>query len=146
MKSDFELRINALAIEHYQKYHRSVQELKSRGMAFFNGCENRASRLLEDFKGIGKKGVVLVINSIDTLVHESGALVHYHHVVVDENRLVYDPNYTSAIPIPIDAYIQSAYHLPTNILIWRKGDTSNPIGKYDEKRGKLHINLPDFYG
>ncbi|MBI4738922.1 hypothetical protein HY772_05170 [Candidatus Woesearchaeota archaeon] len=120
-----------------RKYHSSIERERTTGGCFFNGCQNRATKLLDDLKDIGIDGFVIVVNSIDGLTHESGALFDFHHVVLTSCGRVFDPNYSGVLPRPLDEYISAAYSFPTNILLWKKGYTAKPIGHYDEAARRL---------
>lgn len=124
---------NGKAIQLLKKYHDIFEEQRINGRKFFNGCQERAVKLLEDLKSIGIDGLIIVINSRSNLAHESGAHNGYHHVVLTSDYQVFDPSYSGIRPIPLSEYIPTVYQYPENILIWKKGDSSNPIASYNLK-------------
>ncbi|MBI5398434.1 hypothetical protein HZB03_03130 [Candidatus Woesearchaeota archaeon] len=129
-----------LAADILRKYNGIVERRRAAGKCFFNGCQQRAVGLLDELKGAGADGFVMVVNSIDCLVHESGAFFHFHHVAFTWDGLVFDPNYSKARPLPLEDYIREAYSFPSNILIWKRGCKARPIGRYDETAHRVRLD------
>ena len=143
MDPRFDAEVNALALGILRQYHNEIKRQTVTGENFHNVCHKRAPRLLADLQSLGIRGTVIVINSIRDLTHESNAFIHWHHVVLDDRLLVWDPNYTGAVPIPLQHYIDMAYLEPREkILVWKRGDDSQPIGRYDD--GMLYLEHSPF--
>ena len=88
-----------------------------------NGCKRRAVSLKTTLKNFGEP--IILIATSDTFPyfsHESGSLFNYHHVVLLQG-LVYDPNYTGGVPIPLQDYVGIAYPDQDDVILWRKGVT-----------------------
>jgi|SRR3989344_300637 len=146
MDGDLEREISTSTI--LRKYHEEIDKIKARpnGRGFFNGCQERAPRLLADLQNVGINGIIIVVNSSQHLTHESDAVFRWHHVVMDDKYIVYGPNYTGRVPIPLTNYIQTAYFLPkyflpADIRFWVRGDTSSPFARFTDE---LHLDYSPF--
>ena len=141
----FENQVNALALTYLRKYHEELRKQRTENMGYTSiGCTQRAYRLLEDLQNIGINSIVITITG-DLLTHQSDGLFNgqfrFHNVVLDDRLAVYDPNYTGAVAIPFAEYVQTAYLYPKSVHIWREGDYSAPIARFD---GQLVLEQPPF--
>ncbi len=137
MQSGLERDANTLALYYLQKYHAEIQRQKSENVSSaLNWCSQRAERLRADLQNIGITSVVITVTGY-MLTHECGGRFDFHNVVLDEKFFVYDPNYTGAVPIPFEEYIQTVFLLPTDIYLWEnlreKGTSSGPIARYTDR-------------
>jgi len=109
------------------KYSDLVAAVKREHGMFFNGCKERALDLLKDLIEVGIDGKLLLIEPPDNklLTHESGTLWNYHFVV-EYNGLIFDPNYTGRIPLPLEVYINAAFEYPKEG-ITVKGFSEQPL-------------------
>ncbi len=117
----------------YQKYCDEVALLRSIGGNHFNGCRDRAKRMLDDFLALRYDAIIVVANAGgSSFSHESNAYIHYHDVLLS-NGLIYDPNYTKRSPLPFEEYPLRVYDSPEYINLWRKNDPSKPLWYYSRR-------------
>lgn len=110
-------------LELLYSYANEVQE--RRFLRLTNGCEDRAERMMNDFRRIGLESTILVAKTLDgfPLEHESEALWHYHHVLYAQH-VIYDPNYTQRKQLLLEEYASTVF-------------PEQPIFLYEKERRKI---------
>lgn len=106
-------------VQTLRRYTRMIEDIKEKGGLFFNGCRDRAYKLRSDLEQLGNDvSMVFIISPSGTLTYESGALWRYHYcVMVEPDKLVFDPAYTKAEPVPIEVY--PSLYLEDDLVLWK---------------------------